>query len=142
PVTYYPGVLSFSEATSIQISAGQQVELDFTLRAAPVVIVTGIVTGYAREQQAGLQFLNSSGDDIALDKQLDTNTGNFQAHVFANGPCTIKADGKDRFDHPLHSEVTLNLTANIKNVRVNLAPAPAIPIVVRLETTKPQRDEV
>jgi len=140
PVTYYPGVPSFSEATPIQISAGQQVELDFTLRAAPIVSVAGIVTGYARGQEAKLQFLNQSGDEVSLEKQFDAQTGSFQARVIAGGPCIIKADARDRLDRPLHAELTLPLSANIKNVRVNLAPAPSIPIVVRLETTKPQPD--
>ncbi len=142
PITYYPGGPSFSEATPVQISAGQQVELDFTLRAAPVVSVAGIVTGYARGQEADLQFLNQSGDDISLDKQFDAQTGSFQARVIAAGPCTIKADGRDKLERPLHAELTLTLTANIKNVRVNLAPAPSIPIVVRLETTKAQTEGV
>jgi hypothetical protein len=140
PVTYYPGVPSFSEATPILISSGQKVGLDFTLRAAPIVSVAGIVTGYARGQEADLQFLNQSGDEVSLEKQFDAQTGSFQARVIAGGPCIIKADARDRLDRPLHAELTLNLSANIKNVRVNLAPAPSIPIVVRLETTKSQPD--
>ena len=140
PVTYYPGVPSFSEATPIHISAGQQVVLDFTLRTAPIVSVAGIVTGYAHGQEAELQFLNQSGDEVSIEKQFDAQTGSFQARVIAGGPCIIKADARDRLDRPLHAELTLALSANIKNVRVNLAPAPSIPIVVRLETTKPQPD--
>src|SRR5581483_2434808 len=142
PVTYYPGVPSFSEATPIQIAAGQQVVLDFTLHAAPIVSIAGIVTGYTHGQGADLQFLNESGDDVSIEKQFDVQTGSFQTQVIAAGPCIIKADARDRFDRPLHAELTLNLTASIKNLRINMAPAPSIPIVVRLETTKPQPDGV
>jgi protocatechuate 3,4-dioxygenase beta subunit len=138
PITYYPGVAELNEATTLQLSAGQRAEIDFTIRPAPVIVVSGLLTGLGRAQDVDLQFTNESGDDVSLDKQFDAQTGSFQAHIIAAGPCVIKADAKDAFEHLLHGQLTLTATASVKNVRLNLAPALSIPIEVRMETTKPR----
>ncbi|HLQ50167.1 MAG TPA: carboxypeptidase-like regulatory domain-containing protein, partial [Terriglobales bacterium] len=137
PVTYYPGVAELAEAAPVQLSAGQRAEVDFTLRQAPIVVVAGLLTGLPRGQEADLQFLNASGDDIAFDKQFDAQAGTFLAHIVSAGLCVIKADAKDALDHPLHAQVSLNASAGVRNIRLALAPALSIPILVRLETTKP-----
>jgi hypothetical protein len=137
PVTYYPGVAELNDATPLQISAGQRPEIDFTVRPAPVILIAGQLTGLGRAQDVEMQFSNESGDDLSLDKQFDAQSGAFQAHIIAAGPCVIKADAKDAFDHPLHGQVTVNGTSSVRNVHVNLGPALSIPIVVRTETTKP-----
>jgi hypothetical protein len=136
PVTYYPGVAELNDATSLQLSAGQRAEIDFTIRPAPVIVVAGSLTGIGRAQDVNLEFSNQSGDDLSLDKQFDSQTGAFQAHVIASGPCVIKADARDAFEHPLHAQLMVNATASVRNVRLNLAPALSIPIVVRVENTK------
>lgn len=137
PVTYYPGVAELADASPVQIAAGQRAEIDFTIRPAPVILVSGSVTGLAHGQEMDLQFSNQSGDDLALDKRFDAQTATFQAHIIAAGPCLIKADSKDTGDRTLHAQLTLNATSNVRNLRLNLAPALSIPIVVRRETTRP-----
>jgi len=137
PVTYYPGVPEMNDAAPLQLSAGQRAEVDFTIRPAPVIVVAGSLTGIGRAQDVDLEFSNQSGDDVSLDKQFDSQTGTFQAHIIAAGPCVVKADAMDAFQHPLHAQVTVNVTASVRNVRLHLAPALSIPIVVRIETTKP-----
>jgi hypothetical protein len=136
PVTYYPGVAELNDATPLQISAGQRAEIDFTIRPAPVIVIAGSLSGVSRAQDVDLEFSNQSGDDVSLDKQFDAQTGTFEAHVIAAGPCVIKADAMDAFQHPLHAQVTVNATAGVRNLRLHLAPALSIPIVVRVENTK------
>lgn len=138
PITYYPAAAEFSEAEPIQLSAGQRVEADFTLRQVPVATLAGVITGYGRGEEADLQFLNQSGDDIALDKQFDAATGKFTARIVTAGQCTIKVDAKDNFDRLLHAQATLSAGASAKTLRLALVPAPSIPISVRIETTKLQ----
>ena len=137
PVTYYPGVAELAEAAPVQLSAGQRAQVDFTLRQAPIVVVAGLLTGFPSGQEADLQFLNESGDDIAFDKQFDAQAGAFLAHIVSAGLCIIKADAKDALNRPLHAQVSLNATAGVRNIRLALAPALSIPILVRTETTKP-----
>jgi len=140
PVTYYPGVAEFSEAEPIRLAPGQHAQMDFTLRQTPVVSVAGVITGYPHGQEADVQFLNQSGDDVALEKQFDPQTGKFEARIVAAGLCTIKADAKDTFERLLHAELTVSATTNAKNLRLSLTPALSIPIVVRVETTKFQSE--
>jgi protocatechuate 3,4-dioxygenase beta subunit len=136
PVTYYPGAAELNDATPLQLSAGQRAEIDFTIRPVPVIVIAGGLNGAGRAQDIDLEFSNQSGDDVSLDKQVDSQTGTFQAHVIAGGPCVIKAEAKDALERPLHAQVTVNATVSVRNVRLNLEPALSIPIAVRVESTR------
>ena len=139
PVTYYPGVSEFAEATPVPLAAGERAKLDLSVKERPVVKIAGVVTGYPSGEGVNLQFLNQSGDTISLDEQFDTQTGKFEGHVVASGLCTIKADVGS--EGPLPQRLRAQLTfdpASTKPLQVHVVPAASIPVVVRTERAKPE----
>ncbi len=141
PAVYYPDAPDLAGATSIQLTPGQRAQVEFTLRPAPVFSISGVVTGYASGRGVGLQFVSSSGDPISSAVRFNQETGTFHARVTSGSPGIIKAHAEDPNGHPLYAEKTLNLTGNLAGIHLALIPALSIPIIVRMEETKPQPPE-
>jgi hypothetical protein len=141
PTVYYPDANDLTSATSIQLTPGQRAQVEFTLRPAPVFSIAGVVTGYTFGRGVGLQFVSSSGDPISSAVRFNQETGAFQARVASGSPCIIKAHGEDPTGRPLYAEKTLNLTGNLAGIHLALIPSLSIPIIVRMEETKPQPPE-
>jgi hypothetical protein len=138
PNVYYPDASDLSTAAPIQLAAGQQIHLDFTLRPAPVFVIAGTITGYVPGSGVNLRFVNSSGDEISSAVQLNQETGSFQARVVSAGPCIVEAHAQGPDGRPLYAEKSLILSGDLAGVQLALIQALSIPIVVQMEATKAQ----
>ncbi len=129
---YYPGAPDLPTALPIQLNGGQQTEADFSLTAVPVYQVSGSISGHLADQGVGFQLLSSSGDEVSLPTSFNMETGTFKLEGLPAGAYIVRAisqaDGQ-----PLRAERLVNVTANIEDLRLALAPTVSIPIVVRTE---------
>ncbi len=130
---YYPGAADLASALPIQLSGGQQTEADFSLSAVPVYQVSGAISGHLADQGVGLQLLTSSGDELSLPTTFNMETGTFKLDGLPAGAYILRASSQAE-GQPLRADRPLNVNANIADLRLALAPAVSIPIVVRMES--------
>lgn len=133
PHVYYPGVPDFTSAQPIQLSAGQQIEADFSLNTVPIYEVAGTVTGRQTEQGVGFQLLTSSGDDITPAANFNMMNGTFKLEDVPAGSYIVRAISQADLQ-PMRAEARVNVATNIEDLRLTLAPTVTIPITVRMES--------
>ena len=131
---YYPGVPDRGSAAPISLNAGQQSEADFSLTPVPVYRVSGTVTGHAPDQGVGFQVLTPAGDDIWLTTQFNMETGVFTLDNVPAGTYVIRASSQAGLQS-LAAEATVNVSSDVENVRLALAPMASIPIEVRVDSS-------
>ena len=133
PGLYYPGVPDLSAASPLQLVAGQQAQADFSISAVPVYHVSGVISGYPPDQGVGLQLSGQSGDMLSLQTRFNMETGRFELEGAPAGVYVMRAFSQVG-PRRLFAETQLNITANIENAQLSLAPVPSIPIVVRVDS--------
>ena len=148
PHVYYPGVPDLNSAPPIQLGPGQQMQADFSLSAAPVYQITGTISGHTPDQGVGFQVLTASGDELSLPTNFNMETGVFTVEGIPAGNYVLRALSQSG-TQPVRSEVRLNVNSNVDGLRLTLAPAVSIPVVVRADshagsgsTFNPQRPPI
>ena len=133
PSVYYPGVSDLASASPIQLTAGQQSQADFSLSAVPVYQLAGSVVGNFGEQGVGFQVLNQSGDEISLPATFNMANRTFMVESVPPGSYILKAVSYAG-TQALRAEMHLNVASSQDNLRLVLAPAISIPVIVRMES--------
>lgn len=90
---YYPGVSDLSAATPIDLSAGREAEVNFSLSAEPMYRVSGSVTGPA-SAIAGLTFARKAGNDADFTQTVTVQDGKFEAKLPAGAYSASGATGE------------------------------------------------
>ena len=130
---YYPGVPDLAAALPIQLNGGQQAEADFSLSAVPVYQVSGSISGHLADQGVGFQLLTASGDQITLPTNFNMETGVFKLEGVPAGSYIVRA-ASQAGGEALRAETRVNVSSDSEDLRLALAPAVSIPIVVRMES--------
>jgi len=134
PHLYYPGVPDLISAAPLQLTAGQQMQADFSLNPVPVYHVSGNIIGQGSESRGvGVQVFTSSGDDLMLPTSFNMELGTFSLDSVPAGSYLLKAISTADMQ-PLRAEVKLNVASNLDGVHLALAPAVSIPIVVHMQS--------
>ena len=135
---FYPGVPELDSATAITISAGQQVQADFTLKAEPIFNVTGNVIGMQRGAGASLQFISKAGEVLPAPVNLDGETGKFEAAILA-GTYVLQLRGSDSTGQIAAADLPVVVNGDVAGVTMALGPAVTIPVNIDLRPsgTKP-----
>ncbi len=136
PHVYYPGAPELASASPLQLGAGQQMEADFSLSAVPVYEVSGRVAGHLPDQGVGIQVLTSSGDEISLPIHFNLETGTFKLEGAPAGSYILRARS-GAGSQPLRGEARVNVTGNVDDLQLAMAPTISIPVQVRLEARNP-----
>lgn len=140
PKMYYPGVPDRAEATPISVSPGQHGVIDLSLPAVPLYEVSVRVMGTPPTAGVGLQVLSPDGDDAApLFNFYDPDTG---VHRFSvpRGSYIISTSVQitsNQRQQILRAQTQVNVTSDLDNIVLALAPTDSIPIEIRTEFTKP-----
>ncbi len=139
PKTYYPGVPDRAEATPISLNPGQHAVIDLLLQSVPLYQVSVQIMG-ATPTGVGVQVLSPDGDDAApLFNFYDPDTG---VHRFSvpRGLYIISASVQitsNQRQQILRAQTQVNVTSDLDNIVLALAPTDSIPIEIRTEFTKP-----
>ena len=133
PGSYYPGVPDLASAAPIQLTAGQQAEANFSLHDVPVYSVSGMISGYAPNQGVAIQVFDQSGVQVPTGVQFSADNGRFDVHALAAGNYLLKVTSSMGPNQPVRAETRVNLSSNLYNLHIALAPELSIPVVVRLE---------
>ena len=136
---FYPAASDISGAMPVEVSAGQQVEADFSLKPVPVFRISGTLTGIEPASGVGLEPVNDS-EFISMGLQFDAETGEFQTMAPA-GLYNLEAWSRRQDGETLKASLPINLTSEVSGIRLALAPSISIPIHVKLEKLTPENPD-
>lgn len=136
---FYPAASDIGGAMPIEVTAGQRVEADFSLKLVPVFHISGVLTGIEPGLGVGLELVNDS-DVISMGMRFDAETGEFQTMASA-GPYRLQAWARGQNGESLKASVPLNVTSALSGIRLALAPAISIPVRVKLERVAPENPD-
>jgi len=134
---FYPGVADLASATPIEISAGQQVDADLSLRPSPMFKVSGTLTGFTAGGGLNLDFVDQLGNRFSLLKTFDFRTGQFVAEVPA-GSYRLQYTEWTPDGRQAQAEMPLDVRSDVSGVSLSPPQTLPVPVLVRTETTKPE----
>lgn len=126
---YYPAAPDRESAAPLDLTVGQKVEIQFTLKPQPVFKISGEIGGRSSDQPFGVRLLTSSGADAGLPVRFESATGKFEIERVPAGTYRLQTSGPDQ------GELTLHVTGNLNGVRLFMQPRTVIPVIVRNEAT-------
>jgi hypothetical protein len=130
--TFYPGAADMTSATPLELNAGQQTEIDLSLRSTTEYKVSGTLVGYLPNSGIQIMFTDHFGNQSSSLKRFNPVTGEFEAQIPA-GAYTLEAaiwmqDGKQ-----LRGELPLNVSSDVAGLVLTLHDSQPTPITVRAE---------
>ena len=136
PNTYYAGVPDLASASPIRVTAGQQLQADFTVARVPLRAVSGMISGYLPDQAVSVLLTNQAGDALPLSTQFRADTGRFELQAPA-GTYVLKAYSQSPPNQQLRAEAIIHVNTNVTDLHLALRPAISVPIHVRLDQRAP-----
>ncbi len=133
PHLYFPGVPDLASAAPIQLSAGQQMQADFSVAAVPVYRVSGSVSGQGADRGVAVTVFTSSGDELSLTSRFNTQLGSFSLDKVPAGSYILRAFSNVN-QQRLEAEQRINVASNVENVHLALAPAISIAVVAHMQS--------
>lgn len=144
---YFPAAPDLSGATPIVVTPGKHIEANFTLASQAMYRISGTVSGFAPNQNVSVQIASSSGA-IAGGMGLNPRTGTFTSGYLVPDTYELRAVARNPGGPQLPGSavalggrVSVDLTSDVSNVHIMLAPQPAIPIKTKVDwAEQPQGD--
>jgi len=131
--TYYPGTRDRGQAAPIQLHAGDDFPVNFSLTPSPSLIIRGSVVNLSARSTASI-MLQSKDFSLVLNGAETHKDGSFEIRDVAPGAYTIFAT-VDSSPVPLMARQALQVTsANVDGLRLVPQPGGAIHGRLRMET--------
>jgi Carboxypeptidase regulatory-like domain len=133
-IVYYPAGSEESSAEPVKLSAGQHVELNFSVHPRPAYRVAGVVSKSADWKQINPPiFVDRHGQPLLSVNGYDPQTGAFVFRSVPAGVYTMRLTGVDQSDAQLNVQHRIQVNKDVTGLNVYL-PAPLeIPVNVRKE---------
>jgi hypothetical protein len=140
PGVFFPGVPDLSSATAIEIAPGTRAEINLSVSSQPFYRISGTVSGYWPEQGVSFEIFSASGQPIAAGMEFDEARGTFRSTWVPAGVCTVLAASQDtKSNQQRYATQRLNITSDLGGVHLALLPTGTIPLDIKLETTRNER---
>ena len=141
--TFYPNGNDFATASAVEVAAGQRAEINFNLRSQLFHRVSGSVSGYPRGTPGiNLQVTDASGQQIQAGFRFDQAGGTFRTAWLPAGSYTLTAEMRSPESGQVYfAAQNLNLTSDISDVHLQLAPGLNIPVSFQVERTRSDTPE-
>jgi hypothetical protein len=138
-VVYYPASTDLSFAQPINLTPGQKIQLQFSLKQEPLFRLSGKVASVPSGTYANLQFFDLASSSLAFTTQFDPQNGTFKTMVPA-GTYVLRATAPDANRNEMLAEQTITVGSDLPDLRLSLAPSVSLPVIVRTEITKETHD--
>ena len=132
---YFPNAPDRRSASLIRVSAGQQVEANFTLSPAQLFNITGRIVGPPVDG-INLRVTDLSGAPLDVPGIANARTGVFRIRGIPRGNYVVRADGFQRGGIALRAHLTVTVTSDRNDMVLSLQPPISVPIVIRREATE------
>jgi len=138
---FYPNTTDFASASVIAVTAGQQVEADFSLMQEPLYHVAGQVVGAPPNIYSSVLLTTATGEQIPV-VQVHPERHEFSAYVPA-GRYILHATAQLE-NQMLSAMLPVNVAANVEGLQIAVGPQPVVPVSVRIEggDSVPPKDQV
>ena len=130
--TYYPGTTDRSQAASIQLHAGDDFPVNFSLTPVSSLSIRGSVVGLPPHASASI-LLQSRDFDFTLNGAEVQKDGSFAIHDVSPGAYTVLATVENS-PTPMTARQSLQVTNNVDGLRLAPQPGAWIHGRMRLET--------
>lgn len=133
PAEYYPGVREMSDATPLQIPAGQHLNLNFDMKAVPAFHLSGLVTGASN--MGNLTLLDRDGENLNIGIRTDRRTGRFNAFPVPEGSYRLHFMGRDSGGEQMFADAPINVDRDIPEFRLSVQRTLTIPVEIETDYT-------
>jgi hypothetical protein len=89
--TYYPGTQDLRQASPIQLHAGDEFPVNFSLAPSPSIVIRGSIASLAAGASSAIVMLQSKDFNLTLNGAEIHNDGSFEIHDVAPGAYTVVA---------------------------------------------------
>jgi hypothetical protein len=138
---YFPNAPDRRSASTIRLSPGQQMEVNFNVTPVAAFNLTGRIVG-PQVEYARVEVTDLSGTQVGVLAGVNMRTSMFQIRGLARGTYVIHAMGVQS-GRQLSGRTTVTVTSERNDLIVALQPSIDIPIVIRREdlvgSTAPQQ---
>ena len=136
--TFYPNGNDFATANAVEVAAGRRAEINFNLRSQLFHRISGTVSGYPRGTAGiNLQVTDAAGQQMQAGFRFDQAGGTFRTLWLPAGTYTLTAEMRNPESGQVYfAAQNLNLTSDIADVHLQLAPGLNIPVRFRVERTR------
>jgi hypothetical protein len=134
---FYNNAEDLNGAAPIEISPGQQAEINFSLKPISMFRVSGTVSG-PQVQNANLSFVGPSGVVSQFPTHFAAENGQFETMV-PSGAYTLEAKSYNTDGDTLSASLPIRVNSNVSGIQLPLMPAISIPIDVREEDVAPHQ---
>jgi len=136
---YYPGVPERSGAGSIELTAGQNFQADFTMRKQPVFRISGTMLLPPDGAGGRVELVSASGEAArGMGSHAD---GHFEVREVPAGNYILQAYAGGPNGHQYAAEIPISVSSDINGIVVVPAVLPTIPVVVKTEFSRPQQPQ-
>jgi hypothetical protein len=135
---FYPNGNEFATANAVEVAAGQHAEINFNLRSQLFHRITGTVSGYPRGTAGiNLQVTDAAGQQTQAGFRFDQASGTFRTFWLPAGTYTLTAEMRNPESGQVYFAAQhLNLSSDIADVHLQLAPGLNIPVRFQVERTR------
>ena len=139
PPQFYPNATDFNTAQRLELKAGQELELDMTLKPVRGINITGTVSG-GGPNGWWVQCDNADGLQAAVAIQQDGRTGKFVLMDVPAGSWMLHFQSNDTQGHVFSAEQAIEANgSDITGLHVQLQPLEPIPVRI-VNGSSPQQN--
>jgi hypothetical protein len=127
--TYYPGVADLGAATTVDVTSGNELALDFLVSRQEVFLVRGRVVDSVTNRpppsistQLSYSMIGGGGGTYVMNLPYDANTGAFEIRDVSPGAFTLQITAQGRV-----ARMPLNVASNIDGLSLVLSGVFSIP---------------
>ena len=136
-LVYYPGVTDLDVALPLQLSSGQHVSIDFSLKQVPAFRVSGSISGISEVENLNYpMFVGEDSQPILSPEEFDPATGAFAFRSVPVGTYTLRLGGKRENGSYVNSFRKLTVDGPVKDLNVPFGAVQDIPVIVHKVFTK------
>ncbi len=135
---YYPSPPESNTSSGLEISAGQKLPQDFSLRGEPVFKISGVISAPPVFHMSNVGVLDRFRQSVPVMVQINGDTGKFEVSSLPAGSYVLEARGADQAQHQFGGELVFGVSAAVSGLHLYLTPAPSLDVQVRADFLNPQ----
>lgn len=135
---YYPGVTDFDAAIPIQVSGGQRVLADFSLKKVPVFKIAGVLRATPEWKQINPPMIVDQSDDaLFMADEFDSKSGSFLFKAVPAGTYSVRLGGMNQNGQYSALYRKLTVTGPLQGLKLVLGRSLDIPVIVHKQFSHP-----
>lgn len=136
---YYPGTPDVAASASLDLAAGQKVELQFPLSMAPTYKLAGKLVAQSGEPMRWVapKIIESTEKELFTPDSFDVHSGEFEFRSLPAGTYMLRFGGANQQDRGRLTTRRILLSRDLIDLRLVMPPAVTIPVTVRKESQHP-----